>query len=62
MSMHRDGLNDTFMGCNASPVITEMKLSSDIIYVSKQYDVSVTASDPKEMQYLINDCQRRLAG
>jgi hypothetical protein len=34
-------------GCNASPVITEMKLSSDIIYVSKQYDVSVTASDPE---------------
>jgi hypothetical protein len=33
-------------GCNMPPVISEMKLSSDIVYVSKEYDLSVTAIDP----------------
>jgi hypothetical protein len=33
-------------GCNMPPVISEMKLSSDIVYVSKEYDLSVTATDP----------------
>jgi len=34
-------------GCNASPVISEIKLSSDIIYVSQQYDLLVKATDPE---------------
>jgi len=32
-------------GCNASPVISEVKLSSDTIYVDKQYELTVKASD-----------------
>ena len=32
-------------GCNSNPVISEIKLSSDIIYVSQQYDILVKASD-----------------
>jgi len=33
-------------GCNASPAISEVKLSSDIAYVDKQYELTVKASDP----------------
>ncbi|OQA23048.1 MAG: hypothetical protein BWY60_00080 [Actinobacteria bacterium ADurb.Bin346] len=33
-------------GCNSNPVISEIKLSSDIIYVSRQYDLLVVATDP----------------
>jgi hypothetical protein len=33
-------------GCNLPPEIAEIKLSSDIMYVSKQYDISVIAGDP----------------
>ena len=32
-------------GCNASPAISEVKLSSDIVYVDKQYELTVKASD-----------------
>ncbi len=32
-------------GCNSNPVISEVKLSSDIIYVGKQYELTVKASD-----------------
>jgi hypothetical protein len=33
-------------GCNMPPVISEMKLSSDIVFVNKEYDLIVTATDP----------------
>jgi len=33
-------------GCNGNPAISEIKLSSDIAYVSKQYEMTVKASDP----------------
>ena len=33
-------------GCNLSPVVSEIKLSSDVVYVKKVYDLSVTATDP----------------
>jgi hypothetical protein len=33
-------------GCNMPPVISEIKLSSDVVYVNKEYDLSVTATDP----------------
>jgi len=33
-------------GCNSSPQISEIKLSSDIIYVNKQYEITAVASDP----------------
>ena len=33
-------------GCNSSPQVSEVKLSSDIIYVSKQYEITAVASDP----------------
>jgi hypothetical protein len=33
-------------GCNMPPVISEIKLSSDIVYVNKEYELSVTATDP----------------
>ena len=32
-------------GCNSNPVISEIKLSSDIIYVDKQYELTVKADD-----------------
>jgi hypothetical protein len=32
-------------GCNSPPVIGEIKVSSDIIYINEQYELSVTASD-----------------
>lgn len=32
-------------GCNSNPVISEVKLSSDIVYVDKQYELTVKASD-----------------
>jgi hypothetical protein len=32
-------------GCNSNPVISEVKLSSDIVYVNKQYELTVKASD-----------------
>jgi len=31
---------------NSNPIISEIKLSSDIIYVNKQYEITVMASDP----------------
>ncbi len=33
-------------GCNSPPVISEIRVSSDIVYVSKQYTLSALASDP----------------
>jgi len=33
-------------GCNSNPVISEVKLSTDIIFVNGQYEISVTAVDP----------------
>lgn len=33
-------------GCNMPPEVSEITLSSDIVYVNKQYDLSVTATDP----------------
>ncbi|MBU4292788.1 MAG: hypothetical protein KJ770_01880 [Actinobacteria bacterium] len=32
-------------GCNSNPAISEVKLSSDIVYVDKQYELTVKASD-----------------
>ena len=32
-------------GCNSNPAISEIKLSSDIVYVDKQYELTVKASD-----------------
>jgi hypothetical protein len=33
-------------GCNMPPAISEIKLSSDVVYVNKEYELSVTATDP----------------
>ncbi len=33
-------------GGNSSPIISEIKLSSDIIYINNKYEITVTASDP----------------
>jgi hypothetical protein len=33
-------------GCNSSPVIAEIVLSSDIVYVDNQYEITAKASDP----------------
>jgi hypothetical protein len=33
-------------GCNSNPVISEVKLSSDTVYVNKQYELTVKANDP----------------
>ncbi len=34
-------------GCNSSPKILEIKLSSDIIFVNSQYEISANATDPE---------------
>ena len=33
-------------GCNMPPVVSEIALSSDVVYVNKEYDLSITATDP----------------
>ncbi|HEX7560585.1 MAG TPA: hypothetical protein VF347_00165 [Candidatus Humimicrobiaceae bacterium] len=33
-------------GCNMPPVVSEIALSSDVVYVNKDYDLSITATDP----------------
>jgi hypothetical protein len=33
-------------GCNSNPVISEAKLSSDTVYINKQYELTVKANDP----------------
>jgi hypothetical protein len=33
-------------GCNMPPEVSEIALSSDVVYVNKEYELSVTAADP----------------
>ena len=33
-------------GCNVAPVISQLNLSSDIVYTGMQYDITVVAADP----------------